>query len=250
MIVIDVAPGVTMRLATPADAREEAEASLPSFDVSAVPGARVVVRRGFASDAMTVRAACVIAPSDRWAPGLEELVLGRATGVAQASVGVPVERWEAGSIVSAGARFEQRVIGRTEGREVAAIAHTLGFVGAEHEVLLCSLACASRGEGARAASAGGHTPDVARARADATGSPRGAEGVTESAGASCENVLGSSVIEGPLAGPPPPSLLVRAVLGSAERPYEAGGVVAALSVIVIAVLLVTRPRVPGRRLFP
>ncbi len=229
MIVIEVAPGVTMRLATPADAREEAEASLPSFDVSAVPGARVVVRRGFASEAITVRAACVIAPSDRWAPGLEELVLGRASGIAQASVGVPVERWEAGSIVSAGARFEQRVIGRTEGREVAAIAHTLGFVGEEHEVLLCSLACASR--------------TTQRGAGEEVGG--GGHGAVD-ASPSCEGVLASSALKGPLAGPPPLSLLVRAVLFSAERPYEVGTGLAVVGALVIAVLLAKRPRVPGR----
>lgn len=215
MIEIAVAPGVTLSVAIPEDAREEAEGALPSIDVSAVPGARVTVRRGFADEAMAVRVACVIAPSDRWAPGLEELVLGRATGLAQASVGVAIERWEAGPITTVGARFEQRVTGRSGGREAAAIAHALGFVGRDHEALLCSIACASKG-----------------------------------GGSACAGVLDRSTIAGQLEGPPPPSLLVRAVLSAAENPFGAGILFAALSAIAIAALLRTRPRVPGRRSFP
>ncbi len=225
----DIEPGVVLRLAAPAGAHEEPEGALPPIDVSAVPGARVVVKQGLSGDGVAVRVACVVAPSDRWAPGLEDLVLGRATGLATASLGVTVDRWEAGPIRTSGARFEQRVAGRTGDREGAVIAHTLGFVGPDHDVVLCSIGCALRGD------------------APGAGARAGAgEGVP----AGCEAVLAASSIEGPLEGPPPPSMLVRTVLLAAERPHEAGAIVALASAVVIAVLLARRPRVPGRRRFP
>ena len=65
MITLDVAAGVTLAIDVPAAAREEDAATLPAIDVSAVPGARVALRRGFAGDGVTVRAACVVAPSSR-----------------------------------------------------------------------------------------------------------------------------------------------------------------------------------------
>src|SRR6185369_15826152 len=105
--------------------------------------ARVAAHRGFSDGTTVVRAACVLAPSDRWAPGLEGLILGRATQLVSAELRAPVDGWDAGPIVASGNRFEQRVSGRAGEREIAAVAHTLGFVGADHEVLVCSIACSS-----------------------------------------------------------------------------------------------------------
>ena len=211
MITAAPAPGVTLRLAVPEGARDEAESALPAIDVSAVPGAKVTVRVGARSGATTVRAACVTAPSDRWAPGVEELVLGRATGLAIAGLGAAVERWEPSAITSEGGRFEQRVTGRARDREAAIVRHTLGFVGEDHDVLLCSVGCA---------------------------------------GAGCEEVVARSELTGELVGPPPPSALVRAVLLAAERPYEAGAGAAVAAAAVVAALVARRAKVPGRRLFP
>ncbi|MFO0592215.1 MAG: hypothetical protein U0441_32020 [Polyangiaceae bacterium] len=212
----DAAKGVVARVAIPAGAQEEAADKLPAIDVSAVPGARVTLRRGFSTDAVTVRAACVTAPSDRWAPGLEELVLGRATGLAIAGLGVTVDRWETGPLRTSGARMEQRVAGRTGDREVASIAHTLGFVGDDHDVVLCSIGCAARGD-----------PAIAR----------------------CDELLAASAIEGALSGPPPPSLLVRSALSIADRPREAATIVAILGAVAAAVIIARRPRVPRRARF-
>lgn len=217
MISVEVAPGVTLRIAAPPGAREEPESALVPIDVSAVPGARVVALRGFADGAVTVRAACVVAPSDRWAPGLEELVLGRATGLAAAGLRVPIERWDAGPIEKRSDRFEQRVSGRVGDREAAGIAHTLAFVGKEHEVLVCSVACAA-------------APDA----------PRQA----------CASALAGSGVTGALAAAPPPSPLVRSVLFAAEKPYETAAIAIVLGALAIALLLARRPRVPGRRFYP
>jgi hypothetical protein len=220
-VALEVAPGVRLSVAVSAGSVEEAEGALPAIDVSAVPGARVVLRRGFASEAVVVRAACVTAPSDRWAPGLEELVLGRATGVGTAALGAAVERWEAGAIEQpAPGRFAQALVGRAAGREVARMQHTLGFVGEQHEVLLCTVACAERGSDA--------------GRAGAAGVP------------ACQELVGQAGVEGAFAGPPPPSALVRAVLFAAEQPYETAAGVAVVCVVVAAALLARRPRVPWR----
>lgn len=204
-------PGVTLRIGTPDGAREEAADALPAIDVSAVPGAKVVVRVGAASAAAKVRAVCVTAPSDRWAPGIEELVLGRATGLAIGGLGAAVERWEPSGIVARGGGFEQRITGRAGGRDAALIQHSLGFVGPGHDALLCSVGCAGEG---------------------------------------CADVIEATELSGPLVGPPPPSLLVRAALLAAERPYEAAGCAAVAGAAIVAVLLRRRPRVPLRRLFP
>lgn len=236
-MTFEIAPGVVLTLAAPEGVEAEPEASLPPIDVSAVPGARVALKRGVQGEGLVLRAACVLAPSDRWAPGLEELVLGRATGLATGSLPVRVDRWESGPIRTSGARFEQRVTGRAGDREAALIAHTLGFTGPEHEVVLCSIACAVRSGGGDAGARAGSGAGAG------AGEGRGPD-------ARCEAVLAASAIEGPLEGPPPPSMLVRAVLLAAEKPHEAGGIAALASALVVAVLLAKRPRVPGRRRFP
>jgi hypothetical protein len=182
VIAFEIAPGVTLRLGALDAAREEPESALPAIDVSAVPGARVVLRKGFEGPTVRVRVACVVAPSDRWAPGIEELVLGRATGLAIAGLGVPVERWDPTPIASAEGGIEQRVIGQKAGREAAVIRHVLHFVGPSHDILLCSIACAAP---------------------------------------SCADVVAAADLDGPLVGPPPPSLLVRSALLAAAHPYEA-----------------------------
>lgn len=211
MITLDVAAGVTLALAVPDGAIEEPQGALPAIDVSAVPGARVAVRRGFTGSGVTLRAACVVAPSDRWAPGLEELVLGRATAIATANGGA--SRWEPGPIERKGDRFEQRVTGRAGDREIASVRHVLGFAGEGHDAVLCSIFC------------GGD--DLA-----------------------CSGIVAAASVTGPLTDAPPPSLLVRAALLTAERPYEAALSASLVIAALVALLVARRPKVPGRRYYP
>ncbi|MEZ4307165.1 MAG: hypothetical protein R3F14_03860 [Polyangiaceae bacterium] len=184
MIEVVLAPGVKLRLTVGPAATEEADSALPVVDVSAVPGARVVMRRGFTMPEAHVRAACVTAPADRWAPGIEELVLGRATGLAIGGLGAKIDRWEPGAIRAEGGRFEQTLTGRAGEREAAWIRHELVFVGSDHDALLCSVGCE---------------------------------------GAACREVVSSVAIEGTLVGPPPPSLLVQAVLWGSGAALSGGG---------------------------
>src|SRR5690242_12299378 len=131
-----VAGGVTLRLALPREASPLPAARLPFVDVSTLPGARVPLRLGFAgSDGVELYAICAAAPSDRWAPGVEDLVLGRASAIAQGALG-EVERFEAREITRAGPRFEQRfeAVARRDGEPRAAVGkHLLGFAGEVRE---------------------------------------------------------------------------------------------------------------------
>ncbi|HSO00434.1 MAG TPA: hypothetical protein VLS89_19215, partial [Candidatus Nanopelagicales bacterium] len=182
-----VAPGVALRLPRHADAREEPEGALPAVDLSAIAGARVVVRLGLTGpEGVRVRALCAAAPADRWAPGAEELVLDRANALARPGAPGEVTRWDAGPIreliATAGAKggFEQRFEGVAragDGTLAVRGRHLLGFTD-EPAALLCTALCAE--------------PAV-----DAAAAPR------------CDPVIHAVTLEGALAPPPPPGLLVR-----------------------------------------
>ncbi len=202
--------GITLRLALPEGAAPLPDAALPFVDVSTLPGARVPLRLGFAgAGGVELHAVCAAAPSDRWAPGVEELVLGRATAIAEGALG-EVERFEAREIARAGPRFEQRfeAFARRGGEPRRAIGkHVLGFAGEAREALLCTAACSE---------------------------PRG--------GDRCAPLVESAQVEGAFSSAPPPSLLVRGVLLAAEHPGPAAVIVGAATIAAIALVLARRPR--------
>jgi hypothetical protein len=134
-----------------------------------------------------------------------------AHGVARGAVTreVALERWDAAAIHAEGSRFEQGFEGRgmRQGVQVALRGrHVLGFEGEAKEALLCTVVCEEKGTEAR-----------------------------------CGDLLEGVRVEG-LVEPPPPSLLVRAVLTAAERPREAGVVTMGLCLAVVAFILARRPR--------
>lgn len=217
LVRAEVAPGVWLVLSAPEGAREEPEGALPVIDVGGLPGASIALRRGFVGDGeVTLRAACVRGPSDRWAPGVEELVLGRASGLARRAVAADLDRWDAGPIHVNAGLFEQRLEGegRSSGRAVAAVGrHLLGFVGDARDVVVCSVVCAEPGP-----------------------SSKGAEE------ARCARLVAAVSPEGAFTEAPAPSLLVRSILLAAERPREAGALGVAATVVVVALVLARRPR--------
>ena len=84
--------GATLEFVVPASASEVSPERLPKFEVSGLPGARVALRRGFVDlEGANVHVACVEAPSDRWAPGMEDVVFGIANGVAHLHLGLILE---------------------------------------------------------------------------------------------------------------------------------------------------------------
>lgn len=204
--------GATLQFVVPTGAHEAAPDVLPRFEVGGLPGARVALRRGFLDAASAnVFVACVEAPSDRWAPGMEEVVFGIANGVAHRAMSqrLTIDSWDADAIVSKDEHFEQQLSGKAR-LENASVdvrgRHVLGFEGAKKEVVLCSVLC-----------------DEARDR-DA-----------------CSSVMAGMKMEG-LVPAPPPSLLVQAVFFAAEKPMDAAAVVGALGAIVVGIVLAKRPR--------
>jgi hypothetical protein len=204
--------GATLRFVVPASAVELAPEKLPRFDVSGLPGARIAVRRGFLDDTgSNVFVACVEAPSDRWAPGMEDVVFGVAGGVAHRAMTerLTLERWDVGSIVSQDKHFEQKLSGSAtrEGSFVKLLGkHVLGFEGPQREVVLCSTICDE---------------------------PRDHGG--------CSNIVDRSSLDG-LVTAPQPSLLVQTVFLAAERPWDAVGITSVVGLLLVGFVLAKRPR--------
>lgn len=207
-----VAPGLALRLALPAGARDVPEEALPAIDVSAIAGAVVTLRRGVEADGLSLRAVCATAPARHWATGLEELVLDRASWLVHGALGVTIARWEARPIRAVSHRFEQPFEGAARAGERALSLHgrhVLGFAGSEHDAALCSVVCL---EPAQAAS------------------PR------------CGALLAATEVEGAFVAPPEPDLLVRTIFLAAEQPIAVSAALGALAAAAVAVLLARRPR--------
>ncbi len=188
------------------------DTALPVVDAPPIPGAAVLLRRGVAAEGgVEVVAVCAGAPSDRWAPGVEELVLARATAIAQGALRGEIDRFDAGAIAASGPRFEQPFEGsvhRGEAKLAFRGRHLLGFTSASREAVLCSVLCTE--------------PPAA--------SPR------------CAPVIESLAATGSWTSAPPPSLAVRAILGAAERPAAAMGIAAVLGLVIVAAIFARRPR--------
>jgi hypothetical protein len=209
-VALRVVPGVEVRLALPEGAAPEPSSDLPAVDVANLPGAAVPLRAGYRVGALTLRIACATAPSAGWAPGVEEIVLGRASQIARGALAGEVERFEPGDVRTLGARIEQRFEAtvRRNGEPLAARGrHVLGFVGSARDGVLCTLACTEPAPGGR-----------------------------------CDALVHGAEVEGTWVEAPPPSLFVRGILLVAEGPWEAAGVLGLAALLLIALILARRPR--------
>jgi hypothetical protein len=208
---LQAAADVRLLVSLPAASSAEPAEALP--EVPLPPGlGEVAARGGWTSPAgALVRAACVRAPSDRWAPGIEELVLARASDIARGASGATLAGWTAAAPSRQGLAWSQRLEGAGErgGAPVLATGrHLLAFRGPDHEALLCSVVC------------------------------------TEPRAAACAAVAESAALDGALVGEPPPTWWLKALLLSAEHPRLAGGGALLVAVVVTAIVLRRRPRVP------
>jgi hypothetical protein len=220
----EVGPGVRFELEVPAGSREVPEGDLPAVNVAGLPGVSVALRRGFrifrdgarggdGGDEGSIFVGCVRGPSDKWAPGVEELVLARATSIARGSIGADLERLDARPIRVDKLVIDQRLSGegtRLTKPAVVEVRHLLVFAGEAREGVLCSVACVE---------------------------PRGPGSISR-----CGDVVASASFEGALMEAPPPSLLVRLILAAAERPLHAGVLLAVLGLGLVALVLARRPR--------
>ncbi len=206
--------GATVHLTLPEGAAPEPPSDLPAVDVANLPGASVPLRAGYRAGEVTVRVACATAPSSGWAPGVAEIVLGRANQIARGAMGGEVTRFEPRDALAVGSRFEQRFeAGVMRGGRPLDVRgrHVLGFVGTSRDGMLCTVACAE---------------------------PRG--------GDACEGVVAGADFEAPWVAPPPPSLLVRGILLGAEAPWEAAGALGLAALALAAWILARRPRPRAR----
>jgi hypothetical protein len=208
--LVPLTGGASLALRLPQDAVAEPDEALPTIDVSALPGAWIAARRGYRAGSLALRTVCAAAPADGWADGVEEIVLDHATALARGSLGGEVTRFEAGDPKLVGSRFEQGFEGSlTRGGEALAVRgrHWLGFAGEPRAALVCTLAC-----------------------------------VEPAASRSCEGLVAAAAPAGTWTGAPPPSLLARALVLSAEHPWEAAAVLAVVSLAAAALSLARRPR--------
>lgn len=210
--------GASLRLRLPDGAVAEAAGDLPIVDLASLPGATVPVRIGFRAGGVTLRAVCATAPSNGWAPGVEALVLGRATQIARGALGGEVTRFEigdttamgAGAGADAGARFEQRFEASVRRGGAAATArgrHLLGFTGEGREGIVCTVVCVE--------AEGGHA---------------------------CDGLVDGATPAGRWTAAPPPSALVRGILLAADRPMTAAGALGAAMLALVALVVARRPR--------
>lgn len=195
-----------------AAAAEPAEA-LPAIEVGNIPGAAVPVRAGFHSDHVTLRVVCATAPSRGWAPGIEDIVMGRASQIARSALGGEVTRFEGRAIVAAGGRFEERFAARvTRGPDVLAVEgrHVLGFAGEAKAAVVCSVVCA------------------------------------EPAPRACAALVEAAAPVGAWTAPPDPSLVVRGILLAADHPAAAAAGMGAAVIAILALVIARRPRPRAR----
>ena len=216
-----IAPDVRLRIELPEGAHEDDASTLPAVEVPAAAGVEVVARRGWTAASLagahgseapptTVRVACVRAPSDRWAPGIEDLVLARATAIAQRAAAVESARWEPSAIRTIGPRFEQTISGQAarDGAPVSiSLRHVLAFAGERRDAALCTLLCVEPRSDSR-----------------------------------CQAIVDAAEPLGTLEAPPPPSLTIRAILLAAERPAHAGTLAVVIAAALVAIILHRRPR--------
>jgi hypothetical protein len=209
-----VTPEVRLRLSLPEGSLAEPDADLPAIDVSSIPGAALLLRRGYrGQDSTTLRVVCAGAPSDRWAPGVEELIMGRVNGVVHGALPGDVEVFEATPLHATGARFEQGFlakVARPGGGSLSAHGrHTLGFAGEARSAVLCTVVCLE------------------------PSAPEGGQ---------CAARIAASSLEGAFTEAPPPSLLIRAILLAAERPLAMLGFAVAVALALITLVLARRPK--------
>lgn len=204
MIEIALGDGAWLAVDASALPRQETAVELPPVELAGVVGATLVARRGFTDGVEILRVACVRAPSGRWAPGVEGLVLDRATAMAKETL-PPLERWSATAPTSTAGRFEQTLQGRSVDRH-AVLRHVLGFIGSERDAVLCTTTCVAPQTG------------------------------------SCAERVARTSAHGAFVEAPPVNLWVQTILFAATKPYEAAGWGAALLVMVVSAVLWRRPR--------
>lgn len=118
----------------------EAVVRTPAPDVSKLAGAKVVAWLELEDAASHTVAGCIRGPSDRFAPGIEDVLFERATWLAQSSLGVKPRELALTSQHATASGFDQTKTGKVD-RGTFLVTHAITFDGEASDLLLCSLAC-------------------------------------------------------------------------------------------------------------
>jgi hypothetical protein len=208
----EVAPEVRLSVAPPAGAVAEAEEALPKFELGPVSGARVTLRAGFTGAFGVERIACATAPASGYAPGVEDLVFGRATQIARSALS-GVSRLEPSAARATPNGFEQRLDGDAvmEGASAhVAGRHLFAFTGRGASAVVCSIVCVERVPGG------------------------------------CASSIDGATLEGALGGTPPPSLAITALFAGIAHPEMSLAALALAGAAVTWIVLARRPRSRSR----
>jgi hypothetical protein len=130
--------GETHSIVVPAPG--EAVVRTPAPDVSKLAGAKVVAWLELEADGSRTVAGCVRGPSDRFAPGIEQVLFERATWLSQSSLGAEAREVAMTSQHATATGFDQTKTGKTD-RGSFIVTHSITFEGAASDLLLCSVAC-------------------------------------------------------------------------------------------------------------
>ncbi len=137
--VLVPAEHVRLSIPLPDDARQRA---ITPLDLSAAGGAKLALQRAWAlPDGGSLEVACVRAAAHLWVSGLEGGVLAGASPMVRDRASLSVLEPQAIKLV-AGHWQQSFEASATEPSPLQASGrHVLGFVGADRDVLLCSLVC-------------------------------------------------------------------------------------------------------------
>jgi hypothetical protein len=122
------------------DATGDSALRTPAPDVSKLAGAKVVAWIEREDAGSHTIAGCIRGPSDRFAPGIEDVLFERATWLAQSSLGVQPRELAATSQHATATGFDQVKTGKVD-RGAFIVAHVITFDGEARDLLLCSVAC-------------------------------------------------------------------------------------------------------------
>lgn len=122
------------------DAPGAAASRTPAPDVSKLAGAKVVAWLEREDGSSHSVAGCIRGPSDRFAPGLEDVLFERATWLALSSLSVAPRELALTAQHATTSGFDQTKKGKTD-RGTFIVSHAITFDGEARDLLLCSVAC-------------------------------------------------------------------------------------------------------------
>lgn len=175
-----------------------------TFDVSRLPGAKLVASGAWETPDARLIGGCVSGPSERFVDGIEDVLFEKATWLSMRTLesepaSLTIVREPTTSVPHVRERLMK---GTSTASRPLIVHHVLAFDGDDRELVLCSIAC----EGA------------------------------------CDDA--ALVIEGTAHPPPAPSWMMRAGLAAAASPSSAAMILAAVALVVAGVIVWRRPRRP------